>query len=342
MKMSKKANGRTRAAYIGLICVLLFIGLGSVVYLRFFIRGGNAPEESGKRVYKRHYVLICEDGSTGFWNSVLEGAREEGEKKDAYIENFGEDLSVHYSVEQRLEMAIAAKADGIILEGNNSQSMEQLVDQAGQAGIPVVTAMTDTTGEGRISYVGVSAYNLGQKYGNRLFQNPDNRHILVVMNESSGNNMEKSIYSGICETLEGSGSKTYHIENLIVPDESSYVGEELIRNVLLEDRNVPDVMICLDQEMTESACRLLVDLNKVGKVNLMGYYESESIRDAIRRGVLDSTVSVNASQVGEQCVSLLSEYLDTGYVSDYATIDSALLTIDNLDEYETEQGAAEQ
>lgn len=338
MRKQKKTNSKWGAAFIGLICVLLLIGLGSAVYLRLFIRGENLPEEQGERVYKRHFVLICEDGSTGFWNSVLEGAKKEGEMKDVYVENFGEDLSVDYSVEQRMEMAIAAKVDGIILEGNNSQSLTGLVDQAGEAGIPVVTAMTDAQGSGRISYVGVSAYNLGQKYGNRLFQNLDNKHILVIMNESSGNNMEKSIYSGICETLEGSGSVKYNIENLIVSDESSYVGEELIRNVLLEKAGVPDVIICLDQEMTESACRLLVDLNKDGKVNLMGYYESESIRDSIRRGVLDSTVSVNASQVGQQCVSLLSEYLDTGYVSDYATIDSTLITRDNLDTYEAEQG----
>ena len=337
MENQKRAIGRAGAVLIALILVLLFVGFGSAIYLRLFISGGDSPKETGSRVYQRHFVLICEDSSAGFWNTVLEGAKSEGEKKNVYIESFGEDLSVDYSLEQRMEMAIAAKVDGIILEGNNSESLTGLVDKAGDAGIPVVTAMTDTKGTGRISYVGVSAYNLGQKYGNRLFQEPEDKHILIVINEGARNDMEKAIYSGICETLDGSGSGNYRVENLIVSDGSSYVGEELIRNVLLDKKKLPDVIICLDQEMTESACRLLVDLNKVGKVKLMGYYESDDIRDAIQRGVLDSTVSVDARQVGEQSVGLLSEYLDTGYVSDYVTIDSALLTKENADTDHIEQ-----
>ena len=80
----------------------------------------------------------------------------------------GLNLETDYDKRDLMKIAIDSKVDGIIVEADESAMMTDLIREAEDNGIPVVTVLEDNTQAGRQSYVSISYYNLGREYGNQL------------------------------------------------------------------------------------------------------------------------------------------------------------------------------
>ena len=99
-----------------------------------------------------------------------------------------------------------------------------------------------------------------------------------------------------------------------------------------EDK-LPDIIICLNEINTTCVYQAVVDYNKVGVINIIGYYDSQTILKAIERNVIYATVSVDAKALGEYCIEALTEYNQMGHVSNYYSVDTAVIHADNVREY---------
>lgn len=58
--------------------------------------------------------------------------------------------------------------DGIILEADGSDEEQELIQEASDADIPVVTVLTDDSSSARISFVGLNSYQLGNAYTEQI------------------------------------------------------------------------------------------------------------------------------------------------------------------------------
>ena len=97
--------------------------------------------------------------------------------------------------------------------------------------------------------------------------------------------------------------------------------------------DVPRIIVCLDELSTVCVYQAVIDYNVVGEVNILGYYDSDTIINAINRGAVYCTVSVDTAQLGEYCVSALEEYNDFGATSQYFTADVTLINRSNVSSY---------
>ena len=329
---------------------MIIITIGSVVYLKVKIHEIQATTEQQENEYlNRHYVMITEDGDSLFWKSVYTGARTEGEKNNAYVELLGNNLNEEYSENELLEIAINEHVDGIIIEANENITMKRLINKAITNGIPVVTALSDSNSSNRISYVGISGYNIGTEYGKQVCQiaekyysknyygdrskNSNNMlNVLVLMNSNSDDASQNIIFAGIQETIET--NKKYHekinVDTKLINTEGTFAAEESIRDIFMEKKNVPDIIICLDELNTTCVYQAVVDYNKVGQTNIIGYYHSDTILKAIERNVIKSSVSIDTLQMGEYCVQALDEYIETKRVSEYFSVDTSVITSENV------------
>ena len=68
-------------------------------------------------------------------------------------------------------------------------------------------------------------------------------------------------------------------------------------------------------------------------MNILGYYDSYTIINAIDRNVIYATVSIDTMQMGQFCVEALTEYNTYGNTSQYFTADIALIDKDNVSLY---------
>lgn len=344
-KILKKQHHNTvsRFLLVGICFVVLLTG-GSLFYLRFQTNQAIKLEETEYTQYDQHYVLITNNNSEYFWQSVYEGACEEGEKTNTYIERLGKNLTVSYNKAELLEIAIQSQVDGIIIEADESNEMKDLINRAVDSGIPVVTVLNDSTQSERQSYVGVNNYTLGQEYAKQVSDaSSDNmKNILILIDEDSGDTSQNIVYSGIRDAIEKERKEeeAFTVETAAVNTESTFSAEESIRDIFLSRNQLPDIIICLDALNTTCAYQAAVDYNKVGEINIIGYYESETILNAIDHNIIFSTVTIDTKQMGAYCVESLNEYLSTGYVSDYLSVDINVINKGNVEEYLTDETEA--
>jgi len=312
------------AIFSSIIVAVMITGLG-MAYYQTKIRDMGLVDEQTNKSYAQHYALIAGDDDDYFWDSVYKGALEKGKNQDVYVERFGENLPLDYSVRELLKMAIAARVDGIILEAGDDSETTALIDQAADAGIPVVTVLQDAPKSKRQSFIGVNHYSFGKKYGKQVLDAADESFskVLVLLDEDGAGKNQNIILSGIREVLDGAKIAT---ETLAIDRQSAFSSEEAIREVIVDTENMPDAIICLNTVDTVCAYQALVDLNKVGEVEIIGYYDSDIVLEAVNKGIIHSTIAINTEQMGSYCVEALVQYKKTGNVNENILVNSQLIS----------------
>ncbi len=98
-KIKKHSGSASRFLIIGIGFILLLTAV-SIFYLRVQTNGTMKLEQEYSQ-YDKHYVMITNDDSEYFWQSVYEGASEEGEKTNTYIERLGKMITEFLPALQR-------------------------------------------------------------------------------------------------------------------------------------------------------------------------------------------------------------------------------------------------
>lgn len=122
------------------IAVLIYM-TGESYYSGITKKAGLEKKE--EKVYQYQYDLIVDSPDSQFWQAVYASARKTAAQNDVLLEIMGPDRGTSYDKLDYMNMSIAAKADGIILQYNGESGLEKAIDTAVENGIPVVTVMSD-------------------------------------------------------------------------------------------------------------------------------------------------------------------------------------------------------
>lgn len=338
--MREKKIKKNNIIWIMVMTLLLVFMTALIGIFAFRFYMGGFDEVADETVYDKYYVMITEDRKASFWQSVYQGAYEEGLLRNIYVDMLGDNLSQDYSREDLMNIAISSDVDGIIVAADESEQMSELINEAAAKGIPVVTLYGDNTHSNRCSFVGVGGYNLGSEYGGQVLRiikeseaKPKTK-VTVLVNAYALDSGQNIICSGIQDTLDRAKEEGKEIEMTLVSvdDTNAFSVEESIRDIFMEEE-LPDIIICLNELNTTCVYQAVVDYNKVGEVSILGYYDSETIIHAIDRNVIYATVSIDTGQMGKYCVDALSEYHELGYTSQYFTADIELIKKSNVHKY---------
>ena len=199
-----------------------------------------------------------------------------------------------------MNMSIAAKADGIILQYNGESGLEKAIDTAVENGIPVVTVMSDAVHSRRQSFVGVSDYQLGMAYGEFVssYVDEDTEKILILQKRDIDDMNESQIYTQISNAVQAaSGKNDIRIKGRNLLSTGTFETEEAVTDIFQQKRNIPDILVCMDEETTECARQAVLDFNLAGKVKIIGYYTSEDILAAVEKGVISVTCDVDTTPI---------------------------------------------
>ncbi len=124
------------------------------------------------------------------------------------------------------------------------------------------------------------------------------------------------------------------IRELVVnPAESSAAGSASAGTTQLTLKSPPDILVCLNATNTICAYQAVVDHNKVGEIQILGYYDSEEILTAVEKRIIQATVAVDANRVGAASVDALIEYLNFHRTSDFTPVGLTVVTANNVEEY---------
>ena len=353
-----KSNSRKMIYNWLLVAVLLLVTVAMIVGLVVFrMRMSGSNDALDRTKYEKYYVIITEERDSSFWQSVYTGAYEQALEQNAYVDLLGEDLSENYSTEELMRIAIASKVDGIIVSADESEEMTTLINEAVEEGIPVVTIYGDNTQSNRCSYVGVGSYNLGREYGRQVIRIATERlavssyaeneelglieyggcfqvAVLVNTNTNVKDAGQNILCSGIQDAISQNHNENISVElSLIsVDDTNTFSMEESIRKIFMAEK-LPDIIICQSELSTVCVYQTIVDYNKVGLVDILGYYNSDTILKAIDRNVVYATLSIDTVQMGKHSIDALTEYYELGNTSQYFTVDITLINKNNVSQY---------
>ena len=228
----------------------------------------------------------------------------------------GPDRGTSYDKLDYMNMSIAAKADGIILQYNGESGLEEAINTAVDNGIPVATVMSDAVHSKRQSFVGVSDYQLGMAYGEIVssYVDEDTKKILILQKRDIDDMNESQIYTQISNSVQKAAGR-----NLL--STGTFETEEAVTDIFQQKRNIPDILVCMDEETTECARQAVLDFNLAGKVKIIGYYTSEDILAAVEKGVISVTCDVDTTQLGQYSVEALTNYIKDGRTNSYYNVD---------------------
>ena len=236
----------------------------------------------------------------------------------------GPDRGTSYDKLDYMNMSIAAKADGIILQYNGESGLEKAIDTAVENGIPVVTVMSDAVHSRRQSFVGVSDYQLGMAYGEFVssYVDEDTEKILILQKRDIDDMNESQIYTQISNSVQKTaGNNDIQIRGRNLLSTGTFETEEAVTDIFQQKRNIPDILVCMDEETTECARQAVLDFNLAGKVKIIGYYTSEDILAAVEKGVISVTCDVDTTQLGQYSVEALTNYIKDGRTNSYYNVD---------------------
>lgn len=323
----KKNPRLTYKIIIGIIILFIVMIAASMVSMVILVRDMQAISGYTDEKYERHFAFIHQGEDSGFWDSVYQGAKQAGEYRNVYVEDFGANLIVDYSAEELVDIAIAANVDGIILEGNGSELNDILIGKASSRGIPVVTVSRDNSSSKRVSFVGVSSYTMGRQYGEEMLKiiGDNGLRVVVMMDADRTDGSQELALSGITDVLAERGyGERIEIEGIYIDNTAMFNAEENIRDIFLRE-DFPDAIVAMNSVYTRCLFQAAVDFNKVGEVHIYGFNDSSDILDAVSKKILDATLTIDTTAMGRESVEALQEYMDTGYVSEYIALDSEMI-----------------
>jgi len=329
--------------FISIIVMLIVTAVSFYFYVYTKSSINNEIKNSGSIEYSQYYALICDN--TEFNRQIYEAAKNRGDQLGICVDMLSQRIDHDYTTEELFEIAVASKVDGIIVEADDTQKMKTLIDSAESEGIDVVTLLSDRPDTSRRSSVQVGAYNLGKVYGQQVISKEltGDETVLVINDSSRPDTTETLIFTGVQDTINGSfeNGTSVQVISYDVDGSDNFVMEEMIRQLFMEEELTPDVIICPDDQATQVVYQALVDYNKVGLVRLIGYHDSQIVLSGIRQGVIEATIAVDVDELGRYAVEALSEYRSTGFASEYYSVDSRLIDINNISSYYVDTGDEE-
>ena len=351
-----KTNGKSKSSLsvttillIVMVSISGIITVGTIIYFRINVMG-NIDQIIGEgKKYDRYYALVTNDRSESYWNAAYNSMKREGELHNVYVDKTGDNLPVEYTKEQLMEMAIDSKVDGIIYEADETVDSVVQINRAIAAGIPVVTVRTDSPTSARRSFVGVSYYNLGNEYGRLIIKAvTDNLlektaeddspvSVLILTDDNIRDTSQNVTVTAIKEAVarKPETCPEISINTAMIDNSGEFTTEESIRG-LLYSTALPDIIVCLSETNTVIVYQTIVEMNKVGESIILGYDDSESTINAVKKEIIYATITVDMNQLGKDCVDALDEYIEFKRVSDYYGVDYKIIDRNNAAGMESE------
>jgi ribose transport system substrate-binding protein len=337
--MMKRVHDTKRTTTILMVAGFIIVAITALgmAYYTSVIANTGLQDTLEPQDYTYHYVMITEERDSPLWQSIYQYAKTAAAENDAYVEWLGANLSVEYSLPDLMRIAIKSRVDGIILEPNGDPEIVELINEASNQNIPVVTILEDETQSMRKSFIGVNSYDLGQQYGTQVLDVMDasTKNILVLLSEENDAAGKYTIYTQIKEMVaENTPSTQVVTVNAVnINTDSPFDSAEAIRNIFVDSDMIPDILVCLSAVDTESAYNTVSDFYLFGDVKIIGYYSTDSIISAVKKNNISAIFKMDAEQLGRNSVEALSDFIRDQYVNDYWVVDVDIINSYNVDDY---------
>ena len=296
---------------------MIVLGLISVVLCYFtFVSAGQAfragwplPRALDEQQARYRLLLITQALDTPFWDKVGAGALEQAAKDDASLQVWGSYGKNEDDFLKKIEIAIASKVDGIIVQGLDTAEFKELTKiQAGLYGIPVITIANDVPMQEslRRTYVGSNHELAGRMIGEELAADMGPKGTVVLLGGSGQQYYQKQRRDGIRNVLE----KYPDIETVYA--ETSDTREEIIAATRDAMNRHPgaDAFIALNANVAEVMIQEIGKRSQIEPYHIYSFDDNPESLSLLKEGKLDGMIEQSPEAMGRMSVDLMVQWLN--------------------------------
>jgi ribose transport system substrate-binding protein len=306
---------------IGIICFGLLAAAAFLVSL-FLIQDLQVKNpENDEPSLQYHIALYLPDNRNSFFNDLIRGAEQAALEMNTSISLHSIDPAKH-----ELEMASYTGIDGALVCPylDDALARRQLAKLSAE-NIPVVLINHNVMNEQPWPFIGTNNFDIGRRMGMIAgnINNDEVRPVLVFSEKSPGIYSERELVEmGITASLgQRLVSPITTVRTTMNPLDAEEVIDGLFRNP-----SAINTVIFTDSSDTIAAAHALINMNLVGRVQIIGFGNDPVILENIRKGIIAGSIVVKSERMGYEAVRSLISLRSSGYTS--TSIDTGISIID--------------
>jgi ribose transport system substrate-binding protein len=301
--------------------------------------GANGPGESRAPRDKPLIAVIPKAVSHEFWKSVHAGALHGAQAADVDIIWKGPITESDREMQINLVQDFVAQGvDGICLAPLDSQALSPVVQEAEQAGVPVLifdSGLADPAGT--ISFVATDNYDGGQIAGRHLGELLGGEGQVIVLRQVVGSQSAEQREQGCIDVLQ----KEFPKIEIISSDQ--YAGDtadkSLVKSqqLLLTYGDQVDGIFTSSQHVATGMLRALEEQGLAGKVKFIGFDPGPELVAALEAGKMHGIVLQDPVRMAELAVTTMADHIRGKKVEPRIATGEALATPENMNSPEIQR-----
>jgi ribose transport system substrate-binding protein len=300
------------------------------------------PEASGsKSGGKSLRVAVIPKGTTHeFWKSVEAGALEAGKELGVEViwkgplKEDDRDSQI-----KTVEDFITNKVDGIVLAPLDETALVAPVEEAMNAGIPVVIFDSGLRKDGIVSFVATDNFKGGEMAGAEMVRLLGGKGKVAMLRYQEGSASTNEREEGFLKAMEAGGLEVV-VKNQYggaTVETAQKASENLLARLKSGDALTVDGIFTPNESTTYGMLRALQDAGVAGKVRFVGFDASEKLLEGLKAEHIQALVVQNPRKMGYLGVKTLVRKLRGETVESRIDTGAALVTKENLESEETKK-----
>ncbi|OJF77184.1 MAG: hypothetical protein BKP49_03350 [Treponema sp. CETP13] len=323
MKKNKKSVILKR--FMQFFCLILVAVCIFVLVNTFSLITETKSKDSNTTSSRDYHVLVVGSyKNASFLKEVYKGAFSKGSLYNAVV-----DLLVPASkaedvpLQTLLNFGGYESVDGIIAYVNSyDTNIIPPVSPYGEK-IPLISVGYYDANLPQLSYIGTGYYEMGRIFAREIEDYLNGEGSCLVINPYEKND---PTYSSLMNSLQNKISELNTISlSVFEIDLAENVSiDTTLRQKMVSLKDI-DVIVCLSQEITIRTAEAVTDINKAGKIGIIGVQEDGQLQDYLDKGIVAIALSFNPYNIGRTAMDELFEYKTQGSANSYIMSDISIL-----------------
>jgi ribose transport system substrate-binding protein len=233
-----------------------------------------------------YYVFVAANLQVPYWQAAGAGFTKAAGLFKVRADFVGPNSYDPKAERDALDQAGQQKATGILLGVTDPVLLQDSIDKAIAAGIPVITMDSDAPASKRLFFIGTNNYAAGVSGGMRLAEELKGKGNVVVFTMPDQRNMQDRL-RGYRDTLEHAGIK---ITRLVDIQGDPRIAFDTTTQILGKEKDQVDAFACLEAQSGKEVAGVLNSYKITDKVVMAMDTDPETL-DWIKKGGIAATIA---------------------------------------------------
>jgi ribose transport system substrate-binding protein len=247
-----------------------------------FVLGCGGAHDSDE-----YYVFISANLDVPYWKTAGTGFTRAAAQMKLRSDFEGPQNYDINAEKAALDHAVQQKVSGILLSVADAKVLNESINQAIAAGIPVITIDSDAPASKRLFFIGTNNYQVGLTGGQRLAQELRGKGNVVVFTMPAQPNLQDRL-RGYKDAL--ARTPDIKVTRIVDIQGDPRIAFDTTTEIVGKEKDKVDAFVCLEAQSGKEVAGVLNSYHVTGKTVLAMDTDQETL-DWIKKGVIAATIA---------------------------------------------------